>query len=92
MVINPDLGAVQQILGTASVSATATLTIQTVLNGQHMLILEIIDTGGVTVTFGTGFKSTGTVNPTTGKAITVAFIADPVAQVFREFSRSASAQ
>jgi len=60
------------INGLASTSATATLNANTGQLLQEASIM-IKDTGGVTITFGTNFKSAGTVNPTTGKTITVFF-------------------
>ena len=92
VVIDPMAGAVQNLNGVATVSAAATVTTSLPTGFQGVLIVIVNDTGGVTVTFGTGFKPTATVNPTNGKSIVVAFIADSVAKVFREFSRYASAQ
>ena len=88
--LDPNAGLVQLIAGVAATSATSTVT--TPNGGQfgQLLIVIVSDTGGVTVTFSTGFKATGTVNPTTGKAIVVAFVSDGT--YWREFSRSASAQ
>ena len=64
------------INGVAATSATCTINTNKGFNiGQEGSIL-IKDTGGVTITFGTNFKSSGTANPTTGKAITVYFIYD----------------
>lgn len=90
IVLDPNAGLVQLIAGVAATSATSTVTTPNVGQFGQLLIVIVTDTGGVTVTFGTGFKPTGTVNPTTGKAITVAFVSDGT--VWREFSRSASAQ
>ncbi len=78
--------SVIQVDGVAATSATCTLTAGSRVG---LLILILKDTGGVTYTLGTGFKSTGTVNPSTGKTIVVAFIGDGTN--FIEFARSASA-
>ena len=87
---SPGYAAVQQILGVAATSATSTINAAGPGQFGQLLIVIVSDTGGVTITFGTNFKATATVNPTTGKSIVVAFVSDGVA--FREFSRSASAQ
>lgn len=88
--LDPNAGIVQLIAGVAAVSATCTVNTTNDGNFGQLLIVIVTDNGGVTVTFGTNFKPTATVNPTTGKAITVAFVSDGGA--WREFSRSASAQ
>lgn len=64
------------INGVNATSATCALT--TLFGGQAMQEFWVMvkDTGGVTLTFGTKFKSAGTVNPTTGKAIIVYFLSD----------------
>lgn len=90
IVLDPNAGIAQQLLGVAAVSAACAVTTPNVGGFGQMLILMCSDVGGVTYTFGAGFKPTGTVNPTTGKTITVAFMSDGT--VWREFSRSASAQ
>lgn len=63
------------INGVNATSATVTLTAAVGPALMETVVL-IKDTGGVTATFSTGFKSAGTVNPTTGKAIAVFFISD----------------
>jgi len=64
------------INGVAATSATCTLNVNKGYNiGQEGAVM-VKDTGGVTLTFGTNLKSAGTVNPTTGKAITVYFLFD----------------
>lgn len=83
-------GAIHQILGVNATSPTATLNAASGGQFGQLLITIISDTGGITLTYGTNFKSTGTVNPTNGKSIVVAFVSDGT--FFREFSRSASAQ
>jgi hypothetical protein len=72
-------------------ATSATCTINAAYGGQAMqnFWLLIKDTGGVTVTLGTKFKSAGTVNPTTGKAITVYFVSDGTN--FIETGRNAAA-
>jgi hypothetical protein len=90
MTISPVNNAVTQIAGNATTSSTSTVTAGSVGNFGQLWIIIVSDTGGITVTFSTGFKPTATVNPTTGKSITVAFVSDGT--VWREFARSASAQ
>jgi hypothetical protein len=64
------------INGLNSTSPTSTITATTggVL-GQEAAVM-IKDTGGITVTLSTNFKVSATVNPTTGKTITVFFMSN----------------
>ena len=64
------------INGLNSVSATSTMTATTggVLGQESAIMIK--DTGGVTVTLSTNFKVSATVNPTTGKTITVFFMSN----------------
>lgn len=74
--INPMLGIVHQVDGLASTSATCTINLSGGGQAGQLLKLVLRDTGGVTYTFGTNMKSAGTVNPGTGKQITVEFTSD----------------
>ena len=50
------------------------------LPGQHMWIIIVNDLGrGKTITFGTNFKSSGTLAGTAGKTATIHFISDGTA-------------
>lgn len=90
VVIDPNQGITCKLNGVAATSATCAVTTPNVGGFGQLLLVICADTGGVTYTFSGNFKATATVNPTTGKTITVAFVSDSVA--WREFSRSASAQ
>lgn len=76
------------INGLNSTSPTSTVTATTggVL-GQYCAVM-IKDTGGVTVTFSTNFKVSATVNPTTGKTITIEFMSNGTNWI--EIGRSAA--
>ena len=88
MTLDPNAGIVHQILGVATTSATCTLNAPSGGTFGQILIILVQDTGGITLTFGTNFKSTGTVNPTTGKTIPVLFVSDGTN--FREVARAAA--
>ncbi len=87
--INPNAGIVHEVDGVAAVSATCTINLAGGGQFGQMLILALYDTGGVTFTFGTNMKSAGTVNPTTGKVVTVTFISNGTNWV--EANRTATA-
>ena len=80
-------GIVHFVAGKATTSATRTITLGGVPTRQsQFLVLMLQDTGGVTYTLdSTYFKSTGTVNPTTGKTIPIMFVSDGT--YFRELCR-----
>ena len=86
---DPNSGIVHKIAGVAGTSATNTLNASGPGAFGQALILIITDSGGITLTIGTNFASTGTVNPGTGKAIVVTFVSDGVFWI--EQSRTASA-
>lgn len=86
MSIDPNAGLVQTIAGLNSTSATCTLNAASAGQAQQLLIFLLQDTGGVTYTFGTNFKSTGTANPTTTKTIQIMFVSDGTN--WREICRS----
>lgn len=88
MAINPESGIVQQLNGAAATSAAVAVTTLAAGRFGQLLILICADTGGVTYTFGTGFKPSATVNPTNGKVIVITFVSDGT--FFREVSRSAA--
>jgi|GEM_PF-4552691 len=75
---DPNAGIVHKIAGVAATSATNTLNAPGPGQFGQELILIITDNGGITLTFGTNFATTGTVNPGTGKAIVVEFVSDGV--------------
>lgn len=87
--LNPANGIVHKVAGVASVSATSTLNLSGPGQFGQNLILIVTDTGGITLTFGTNMASTGTVNPTNGKAIIVQFVSDGT--IWIEQSRTSSA-
>ena len=74
--LDPNAGYAQLINGVATTSATCTINAASAGVQGQTLVLFIRDTGGITVTFGTYFKSQGTCNPTTGKTIAVHFVSD----------------
>ena len=75
---------------TTTVDATGNATINASgvgVAGQHMWILIVNDaTSGKVITFGTNFKSTGTLTGTTSKQATIHFISDGVS--WSEVARS----
>lgn len=77
VVINPESGCVIELDGVASVSATCAVTVPTPQAFGQLLAIIFGDTGGVTFTLGAGFKTAaGTINPTTGKKISILFFSD----------------
>jgi len=77
------------ITNTASISAV-TVTSGAIANPGGLLFVQFNQyTGGSgALTFSTGFRSTGTVTPTSAKAIVVAFVSDGT--TYNEFARAAS--
>jgi hypothetical protein len=77
------------ITNTASISAVS-VTTGAVANPGGLLFIQFNEyTGGSgALTFSTGFRSTGTVTPTSAKAIIVAFVSDGT--TYNEFARAAS--
>lgn len=80
-----------RILGVSTVSATVDLTTTFVAPAGARLTVQVDNSasGTVTATFGTGFRSTGTVAPTASKSILVDFSSDGI--TWNEVGRSASA-
>lgn len=77
------------ITNTASISAVS-VTSGAIANPGGLLFVQFNQyTGGSgALTFSTGFRSTGTVTPTSAKAIVVAFVSDGT--TYNEFARAAS--
>lgn len=79
MTLNTREAIVQQILGVAATSAICTINAASGGSFGQSLLLILADTGGVTYTLGTNFKTAGgTINPTTGKKVVVEFLSDGV--------------
>lgn len=90
MTVDDDAGMFQQI-NTTSAVGNATVNCDDPGSPGQLLILEIAnDAGGArTITFGTNFRSTGTVVGTASKSILVAFMSNGTK--YMEIARSASA-
>jgi hypothetical protein len=90
--LNPSLGAVHQILGVNTTSATCTVNAgQTGQFGQFLITILSADASGtVTYTLGTYFLPTATAVVTAGKSISMTWVSD--GSNWHEIGRSASAQ
>lgn len=68
-----------EIDGVASVSAACAVSMGAIAPFGMLMSIIFGDTGGVTFTLGSGFKTAaGTINPTNGKKIVVLFVSDGV--------------
>lgn len=77
------------ITNTASISAvTVTTGLVPAAGGQLYIQFNQYTGGSGALTFSTGFRSTGTVTPTSAKAIIVAFVSDGT--TYNEYARAAS--
>ena len=92
LVLKPADGSSVRIDGDSAVSATLAITTPDFrgFGAWYLTCVRASGVGTVTATFGSGFKPTATVAPTTGTAISVLWWSDGT--VWREVARSASAQ
>lgn len=92
---NGDFNILTEVSGANSISSTSTINAGAVSPFGTIWIVTLLsnsasDSSGVTYTFGTNFKPTGTVAVSAGKSLSVLWISDGT--YWREVCRSASAQ